>query len=69
MDDPELDGKPHPDAVAARADGRPPAEASSEIPLHQAEVILEESEARVAAGAAKADPDPGPPLRRFPPRR
>lgn len=60
VDDPALDGKPQPGAVASRADGRPPTEASSDAPRQQAQVILEESEARVAAGAAKADAEPDP---------
>ncbi len=52
----DLDGHPRPDAVASRADGRPPVEAGSDDPGHQAQVILEESEERTAAGAAKSDP-------------
>jgi hypothetical protein len=56
VDEGEFDGHPRPDAVASRADGRPPAEAGSEDPDEQAQVILEESEDRMAAGAAKADP-------------
>jgi hypothetical protein len=52
----DLDGHPRPDAVASRADGRPPVEAGSDDPGHQARVILEESEERTAAGAAKSDP-------------
>ena len=60
--EPDLDGHPRPEAVASRADGRPPAEAGSDDPEEQAQVILEESEERIAAGAAKADPrtDGGP---------
>jgi hypothetical protein len=53
----DLDGHPSPEAVASRADGRPPDEAGSADPDHQAQVILEESEERIAAGAAKADAD------------
>jgi hypothetical protein len=58
-----LDGHPRPDAVASRTDGRPPVESGSDDPDHQAQVILEESEERTAAGAAKSDPatDGGPP--------
>ncbi len=53
----ELDGHPRPEAVVSRADARPPDEASSDAPNAQAQVILEDSEARLADGAAKADPD------------
>jgi hypothetical protein len=56
VDERALDGHPREGAVASRADGRPPAEAGSDDPEQQAQVILEDSEARVAAGAAKADP-------------
>lgn len=58
MDDRALDGKPQAEAVASRADGRPPTEASSDAPRRQAQVILEDSEARLAAGAAKAGSGP-----------
>jgi hypothetical protein len=37
--------------VASRADGRPPAEASSGDPDAQTQAILEESEERIADGA------------------
>ena len=53
----DLDGHPRPGAVVSRSGARPPDEATSEVPDEQARVILEESEARVAAGAAKAGPD------------
>jgi hypothetical protein len=46
-----------PDAVASRADGRPPEEESSEDPEHQAQVILEESEDRTIKGAEKSTSD------------
>jgi hypothetical protein len=45
---------PDPDEVASRAEGRPPEERSSDDPTGQAEVILEESEARIEEGAAKS---------------
>ncbi|HEX3793520.1 MAG TPA: hypothetical protein VHV57_03360 [Acidimicrobiales bacterium] len=41
-----VDEGPSPEAVATRAGGRPPEEASSDDPEHQAETILEESEER-----------------------
>jgi hypothetical protein len=37
--------------VQSRADGRPPEERSSENPVEQAKVILEESEERIAEEA------------------
>jgi hypothetical protein len=51
--DPEsqLGKPPDPKAVASRADGRPPEEATSDNPEAQAQAILEESEDRIAAGA------------------
>jgi len=52
----ELDNPPDPKAVASRADGRPPEEASSDNPEAQAQAILEESEDRIAAGAHTSDP-------------
>jgi hypothetical protein len=52
--DGELDEGITPDAVASRADGRPPEEESSEDPERQAQVILEESEDRTAEGAEKS---------------
>jgi hypothetical protein len=52
----ELGSPPDPKAVASRADGRPPEEASSDNPEAQAQVILEESEGRIADGAHAADP-------------
>jgi len=53
----QLDGVPDPEAVAHRADGRPPEEASSDDPIAQAQTILEDSEERTAEGAAGADDD------------
>ena len=52
----ELDGIPNPKSVADRADGRPPEEASSDDPMAQAQAILEESEERIADGAAGSEP-------------
>jgi hypothetical protein len=52
----ELDGSPDPKAVASRADGRPPEEASSGDPDAQAQAILEESEERIADGARASAP-------------
>ena len=49
--DKELDGIPDPEAVAHRADGRPPEEASSDDPMAQSRTILEDSEERTAEGA------------------
>ena len=43
--------KPDPESIAARADGRPPEEASSDNPIAQAQTILEESEERMEVGA------------------
>jgi hypothetical protein len=48
------DAEPTHEAVSARASGRPPEEASSEDPEHQAEVILEESEERTFEGSEKS---------------
>jgi hypothetical protein len=50
------DQEPTHEAVESRASGRPPEEASSEDPEHQAEVILEESEERTFEGAEKSIP-------------
>jgi hypothetical protein len=47
-------GEPTHEAVISRASGRPPEEESSEDPERQAEVLLEESEARTAEGADKS---------------
>ena len=47
---------PDPDSVAARADGRPPEEASSDNPMVQAQAILEESEERKEEGAKGSEP-------------
>lgn len=52
----ELDGMPNPEAVANRADGRPPEEASSDDPTAQAQAILEDSEERIAEGASGSEP-------------
>jgi hypothetical protein len=52
----ELGNPPDPEAVASRADGRPPDEATSDNPEAQAQAILEESEDRIAAGARASDP-------------
>jgi hypothetical protein len=52
----ELGNPPDPNAVASRADGRPPEEASSENPEAQAKAILEDSEERIAEGAHTSDP-------------
>lgn len=52
----ELGSAPDPEAVASRADGRPPDEATSDNPEAQAQAILEESEDRIAAGARTSDP-------------
>jgi hypothetical protein len=52
----DLGDPPDPKAVASRADGRPPEEASSDNPEAQAQAILEESEDRIAAGAHTSDP-------------
>ena len=61
----ELDGMPDPEAVAHRADGRPPEEESSDDPMAQAQTILEDSEERTAEGAAGSvrPARPGPPTR------
>jgi len=56
----ELGDPPDPKAVASRADGRPPEEASSDNPEAQAQAILEESEDRIVAGAHTADRIDGP---------
>ena len=47
---------PDPESVAARADGRPPEEASSDDPMAQAQKILEESEERMEVGAKGSEP-------------
>jgi hypothetical protein len=52
----ELGNPPDRKAVASRADGRPPEEASSDNPEAQAQAILEESEERIADGAHASDP-------------
>jgi hypothetical protein len=52
----QLGEAPDPKAVASRADGRPPEEASSDDPEAQAQAILEESEERIAERAHASDP-------------
>jgi hypothetical protein len=52
----DLDGVPDPEAVAHRARGRPPEEASSDDPMAQSETILEDSEERTAEGAEGSEP-------------
>jgi hypothetical protein len=52
-----MDEEPTHEAVVSRASGRPPEEASSEDPEHQAEVILEESEERTEEGSEKSVPN------------
>ncbi len=52
----QLGKPPDPKAVASRADGRPPEEASSDSPDAQAQAILEESEERIADGARASAP-------------
>jgi hypothetical protein len=52
----ELGDSPDPKAVASRAAGRPPEESSSDDPDAQAQVILEESEGRIADGARASAP-------------
>jgi hypothetical protein len=51
----ELGDIPSVEAVASRADGRPPEEASSDDPAAQAQAILEDSEERVAEGATDSE--------------
>ena len=52
----DLNGMPDPEAVAHRADGRPPEEESSDDPMAQAQAILEDSEERTAEGAESSEP-------------
>jgi hypothetical protein len=52
----ELGDIPSVEAVASRADGRPPEEASSDDPTAQAQAILEDSEERIAEGAKDSEP-------------
>jgi hypothetical protein len=47
---------PDPEAIAARADGRPPEEASSDNSMAQAQTILQESEDRMEVGATGSEP-------------
>jgi hypothetical protein len=54
------DGIPSLQSVASRAGGRPPEEQTSDDPAEQAEVILEESEDRVLAGAEGSKPTKKP---------
>jgi hypothetical protein len=56
----ELGSSPDPKAVANRADGRPPEEASSDDPDAQAQAILEEWEERIGDGARASTPSPEP---------
>lgn len=56
----ELGRSPDPKAVASRADGRPPEEASSDDPDAQAQAILDESEERIGDGARASAPSPAP---------
>jgi hypothetical protein len=49
-------GRPDPEDVTSRAEGRPPEEQSSDDPTAQAEAILQESEDRVAEGAEGSEP-------------
>jgi hypothetical protein len=51
-----IGGIPDADNVTSRAEGRPPEEQSSEDPEVQAEVILQESEDRIAEGADGSEP-------------
>jgi hypothetical protein len=53
--DDELDGEPTSEHVQSRAEGRPPEERSSENPVEQAEVILEESEERIAEESERSE--------------
>jgi hypothetical protein len=53
--DDELDGLPDPKHVASRADARPSEEATSDNPEAQAQLILEESEERIADGARSSE--------------
>ena len=55
---PEGSSTPDPKAVASRAEGRPPEEASSDNPRAQAQAILEESEQRITDGMKAADSEP-----------
>ena len=55
---PEGGGSPDPKAVASRAGGRPPEEASSDNPAAQAQAILEESEERITGSMRVVDSEP-----------
>jgi hypothetical protein len=48
--------EPNPESIGARADGRPPEEASSDNPTVQAKAILEDSEERMEEGAKDSKP-------------
>jgi len=50
-----LGGRPDAEDVTSRAEGRPPEEESSDDPTAQAEGILQESEDRLAEGAAGSE--------------
>ena len=50
-----LAGAPDPERVQSRADARPPEERTSDDPKAQAEVVLEDSEERVAKGSTKSE--------------
>ena len=52
----DSEGAIDPETVASRADGRPAEEQSSDNPEAQAQVILEESEQRIADGAHASAP-------------
>jgi hypothetical protein len=53
-DERPADPVPTHESVTTRAEGRPPEEASSDDPEHQAQVILEESEERTMERADEA---------------
>lgn len=50
------DSAPDADKVTSRAAARPPEEQTSEDPAAQAEAVLQESEDRIAEGAAGSEP-------------
>ncbi len=53
----QLDEGPPEDHVLSRADGRPPEEAASDDPEAQAQVVLDDSERRIAERASAAETD------------
>jgi hypothetical protein len=57
-EDRELNDPPDPDHRNSRAEGRPPEELVSDNPKAQAEVILEDSEARIEERAERSEPPP-----------